>query len=134
MTQTKTILLATAFAALVSTAGDVRPAGALDAIVFEELKENALEYGRYSGRFVTCDIPPPAPIRTSFLKYARSRGASDQHLQILARIFDDGQARTTDLRTGYSAEECREKLETPATKALLVQITEWYALPPHLKK
>ncbi len=110
------------------------PADAIDVIVVEELKETALQYGRYSGRFVTCDIHPPVRIRTAFLKYARSRGASDQHLELLAKVFDEGQARTTGLRTGFSKEECEEKLADPEGEKLLEQLREWYALPPHLKE
>jgi len=110
------------------------PAAAFDVIVFEELKETAVEYGRYDGRFVTCDIVPPVPIRSAFLKYARSRGASDHHLEILGKIFDDGQGQTTGLRTGFSKAECEEKLAQPDARRLLDEITKWYALPPHLKK
>lgn len=110
------------------------PANAIDVIVVEELKETALQYGRYSGRFITCDIDPPVRIRTAFLKYARSRGASDQHLELLGKVFDEGQARTTGLRTGFSKEECEEKLSDPEGQKLLEQLREWYALPPHLKK
>lgn len=110
------------------------PARAIDVIVFEELKEKAVEYGRYDGRFITCDIRPPVPIRAAFLKYARSRGASDHHLEILGKFFSDGQAQTTGLRTGFSRAECEQKLEQPDAKRLLEQITEWYSLPPHLKK
>ena len=110
------------------------PAAAFDVIVFEELKDTAVEYGRYNGRFITCDIRPPVPIRAAFLKYARSRGASDQHLEILGKVFSDGEARTVDLRTGYSRTECEEKLAQPEARKLLERITEWYALPPHLKE
>jgi hypothetical protein len=108
-------------------------ASAVDTIVFEELKEKAVTYGRYNGRFITCDTQAPVPIRAAFLKHARSQGASDQHLEILSKLFSDGEARTTGLRTGYSAEECREKLERPEAQKQLAQVREWYALPPHLK-
>lgn len=109
-------------------------ADAIDVIVVEELKETALQYGGYSGRFVTCDIHPPVRIRAAFLKYARSRGASDQHLELLGKVFDEGQARTTGLRSGYSKEECEEKLADPEGQKLLEQLREWYALPPHLRE
>lgn len=108
-------------------------ASAIDTIVFEELKEKAVTYGRYNGRFITCDIQAPVPIRASFLKHARSQGASDQHLEILSKLFSDGEARTTGLRTGYSAEECREKLGRTEVQKQLAEVREWYALPPHLK-
>ena len=71
--------------------------------------------------------------RAAFLRYARSRGASDLHLDMLSKVFDEGQARTTGLRTGYSKAECEEKLAQPDAQRLLEQITEWYALPPRLK-
>lgn len=106
---------------------------ALDVIVEQELRETGLEYGRYNGRFITCDIRPPVRIRAAFLRYARSRGASDLHLELLSKVFDEGQARTTGLRTGYSKAECEEKLAQPDAQRLLEQITEWYALPPRLK-
>lgn len=109
------------------------PARALDVIVFEELKDTALEYGSYNGRFITCDIRPPVRIRAAFLKYARSRGASDGHLEILSKVFSEGEERTTGLRVGYSKAECEEKLAQPDAQRLLVQIKEWYSLPPHLK-
>lgn len=124
-------LFVVATAAAVLTAVDAR---ALDVIVEQELRETAIEYGRYSGRFITCDIRPPVRIRTAFLKYARTRGASDQHLEILSKVFDDGQARTTGLRSGFSKEECEAKLAEPEGQRLLEQLTEWYALPPHLKE
>ncbi len=109
-------------------------AAAVDVIVIEELKDTALEYGRYSGRFLTCDIDPPVRIRASYLRYARSRGASDQHLEILSKVFDDGEARTRGLRVGYSKAECEEKLAQPEAQRLLAQLKEWYALPPRLKE
>ena len=108
-------------------------AAALDVIVEQELKDTAIQYGRYSGRFITCDIRPPVRIRTAFLKYARSRGASDHHLEMLSKVFDDGQARTTGLRSGFSKQECEAKLAEPQGQKLLEQLEEWYALPPHLK-
>ncbi len=125
-----------ALAALVfsTTLVPVGPAGAIDVVVFEELKETAVEYGRYNGRFITCDIRPPVPIRAAFLKYARSLGASDHHLEILSKIFSDGETRTTGLRTGFSKSECEEKLAQPEAQRLLEQVTGWYALPPHLKE
>ncbi len=111
----------------------VAPANALDVVAFEELKETAVRYGRYNGRFITCDIRAPVRIRTAFLKYARSQGASDQHLEILAKVFDDGEARTTGLRAGFSKQECEEKLISPEGQKLLAQVEQWYALPPQLK-
>lgn len=112
----------------------VAPAAAIDVIVVEELKETALEYGRYSGRFLTCRIDPPVRIRSAYLRYARSRGASDQHLDLLGRVFDEGQARTTGLRSGFSKEECEEKLAQPEAQKLLEQLQEWYQLPPQFKE
>lgn len=123
-----------ASALLLGLAAASLPAFALDVIVEEELKETAITYGKYSGRFITCDIHPPVPIRAAYLRYARSRGASDAHLEILSKVFDDGQARTTGLRTGYSHAECEEKLAQPDAQRLLEQLQEWYALPPRLKE
>ena len=132
---TRTLLRsAVAALAIAATILTVRaPALAIDTIVFEELKETAVTYGRYNGRFVTCDVQAPVPIRAAFLKHARSKGASDRHLEILSKLFSDGEARTTSLKTGYSAEECRERLQKPEAQKLLAQVQEWYALPPHLK-
>lgn len=118
---------------ILGLAASTGPAFALDVIVEEELKETAIEYGQYSGRFITCDIRPPVRIRAAYLRYARSRGASDAHLEILSKVFDDGQARTTGLRMGYSHAECEEKLAQPDAQRLLEQLKEWYALPPRLK-
>ncbi len=117
--------------AIVLAAG---PASAIDVIVVEELKDTALEYGRYSGRFITCDIRPPVRIRAAYLRYARSRDASDQHLEILSKVFDEGEARTIGLRIGYSKAECEDKLAQPDAQRLLTQLKEWYALPPQLKE
>ena len=69
---TRTLLRsAVAALAIAATILTVRaPALAIDTIVFEELKETAVTYGRYNGRFVTCDMQPPVPIRAAFLKHA----------------------------------------------------------------
>ena len=99
---------------------------AVDVIVFEELKEQALQYGKISQRFETCDVEPPWSIRVAFLKYARSKGASDKHIQILVEVFDEGQARVRNLKTGFSPEECKAKLESPRGQELLKQIEKWY--------
>ncbi|MDG2305137.1 MAG: hypothetical protein P8R42_10855 [Candidatus Binatia bacterium] len=131
MVSSRIFLLGIAFVALSLSTG---PAAAIDVIVVEELKDTALKYGSYSGRFITCDIRPPVRIRASYLRYARGRGASDQHLEILSKVFDEGQARTTGLRTGYSKAECEEKLAQPDAQQLLAQLKEWYALPPRLKE
>lgn len=114
--------------ALLSLAG-AAAAASFDIIVFEELKDVALRYGKYNGRFITCHVDPPTSIKVAVLKYARSRGASDAHLEILAKVFDEGEARTTGLRKGFSKEECDEKLSSPEVQELLRQIQEWGDLP-----
>jgi hypothetical protein len=104
-----------------------RPAAAaLDTIQFEELKEQAIEYGKISQRFETCQIDPPGSIRVAFLKYARSKGATEGHLQILTEYFNEGRARVRHLRKGFSPEECKQKLESPRGQELLEQIEKWY--------
>lgn len=103
-----------------------RAGHALDVIVFEELKEQALQYGKISQRFETCDIEPPGSIRVAFLKYARSKGASDKHLQILIEAFEEGQGRVRHLKSGFSPEECKAKLESPEGQELLKRIEKWY--------
>lgn len=134
MSHAKSFLVAVSAAAALATTLGASGALALDVIVEQELREEAITYGRYSGRFITCDIRPPVRIRTAFLKYARSRGASDMHLELLSKVFDDGQARTTGLRKGFSKEECEAKLAEPEGQRLLEQLKEWYALPPQLKE
>ena len=103
------------------------PAGAIDVIIFEELKEGALEYGRISQRFVTCQIDPPYSVRTAYLKYAKYQGASQQHLEILSKVFNEGAARVRNLKSGFSPEECKAKLESPKGKELLDAIRKWGA-------
>lgn len=104
------------------------PAGALDVILFEELKEGAIEYGKISQRFVTCQIEPPYSVRTAYLKFAKYQGASPQHLEILSKIFDEGAARVRNLKSGFSEEECKAKLESPRGQELLEQIRKWGAV------
>lgn len=101
----------------------------IDPIKWEELKEKAIEYGRYNGRFVTCDMKPPYSFKVGFLKYARSQGASDKHLDILAKVFDEGQGRVRGLDKGFSPAECKEKLESDEVKKILQTVEEWNKLP-----
>ena len=112
-------------AGLVCASFRVPPAQAIDVIVFEELKEMAIQYGKISQRFVTCKIDPPYPVRTAFLKYARYQGAGPQHLEILSKIFDEGSARVRNLRSGFSPEECKAKIESPEGQQLLESIRKW---------
>ena len=103
-------------------------AQAADVVVMSELEDQAVTYGKYAGRLETCKVKPPHPVKTSFLKFARSRGAVPAQLEILDRYFEDGKARVRGLKVGFSKEECAEKLETPEGKELMAQIKEWYAL------
>lgn len=103
------------------------PARALDVIIFEELKESAVEYGKISQRFVTCKIEPPYSVKTAFLKYAKYQGASEKHLEILTKVFNDGAARVRNLKSGFSPEECKAKLESPEGQELLDAIRKWGA-------
>lgn len=105
----------------------VVPGRAIDVILFEELKEMAVQYGKISQRFVTCKIEPPYSVKTAFLKYARHQGASPQYLEILGKVFDDGAARVRNLRSGFSPEECEAKLESPEGQELLEAIRKWGA-------
>jgi hypothetical protein len=100
----------------------------VDPIKWEELKETALEYGGYSGRFKTCEMKPPYSIKIGLLKYARSQGASDKHLDILAHVFDEGEGRVRNLRKGFSPEECKQKLESDDVKKMLKTVEEWNKL------
>jgi hypothetical protein len=104
-------------------------ASALDVITREELKEMALEYGKYDQRFVTCKIEPPTSIKVAFLKYAKSRGASEAYLDLAAKVFDDGRAQVRNLRVGFSPEECKQKLESAKGQEILHNIEEWSKLP-----
>src|SRR5512139_424200 len=97
---------------------------ALDVITREELKEMALEYGRYDQRFVTCKMEPPTSIKVAFLKYAKSRGASEAYLDLASKAFDDGRAQVRNLRVGFSPEECKAKLETPKGQEILRNVEE----------
>lgn len=112
---------------LLAVLGVVGPARAIDVIIFEELKEVAVEYGKISQRFVTCKIDPPYSVKTAFLKYAKYQGASQQHLEILTKVFNDGAARVRNLKSGFSPEECKAKLESPEGQKLLDDIRKWGA-------
>ena len=102
---------------------------ALDVITREEIKETALEYGRYDQRFVTCKMEPPASIKVAFLKYAKSRGASEAYLDLASKVFDEGRAEVRNLRVGFSPEECKAKLESPKGQEILRNVEEWSKLP-----
>ena len=102
---------------------------ALDVISREELKELALEYGRYDQRFVTCKMEPPTSIKVAFLKYAKSRGASEQYLDLASKVFDDGRAQVRNRRVGFSPEECKAKLESPKGQEIVKNVEEWSKLP-----
>ena len=110
-------------------AGAVSSQAALDVITREELKETAVEYGRYDQRFTTCKIEPPTSIKVAFLKYAKSRGAGEEYLDLLSKVFDSGQAEVRNLRVGFSPEECKEKLESPKGQTILKNVEEWSKLP-----
>ena len=117
-------------AALVAAlAASATGALALDVITREEIKETALEYGRYDQRFVTCKMEPPTSIKIAFLKYAKSRGASEAYLDLAAKVFDDGRAQVRNLRVGFSPEECKAKLESPKGQEILKNVEEWSKLP-----
>ena len=103
-------------------------ARAADLVVMSELEDEAVLYGKYAGRLETCKVRPPHPVKTSFLKYARSRGAVPAQLDILDRFFADGKARVRGLKVGFSKEECAEKLKTPEGKEFFEQVQEWYEL------
>lgn len=105
------------------------PSRALDVITREELKEMALEYGKYAQRFKTCNMEPPTSIKIAFLKYAKSRGASEPYLDLAAKVFDEGAAQVRNLRLGFSPEECKEKLESPKGKEILANVEKWSKLP-----
>lgn len=102
---------------------------ALEVIEREELKEMAIEYGRYDQRFVTCKMEPPASIKVAFLKYAKSRGASESYLDLLSKVFDEGRAEVRNLRVGFSPEECKEKLESPKGREIVSNVETWSKLP-----
>jgi hypothetical protein len=118
--------IAVALAAVLGAAG---AASAMDVITREELKETALEYGRYDQRFVTCKLDPPTSLKVAFLRYAKSRGANEQYLDLLSKVFDEGRAEVRNLRVGFSPEECKEKLESPKGQEILKTIEEWSKLP-----
>ncbi len=105
----------------------VNRAHALDVIIFEELKEGAIEYGKISQRFVTCKMDPPYSVRTAFLKFAKYQGAGQQHLEILSKAFNEGSARVRNLRSGFSPEGCKAKIESPEGQKLLEDIRFWGA-------
>lgn len=110
-------------------AGAVSSASAIDVITREELKETAIEYGRYDQRFITCKMEAPTSIRVAFLKYAKSRGAGEEYLDILTKVFDEGKAEVRNLRVGFSPEECKEKLESAKGQEVLKNVEEWSKLP-----
>jgi len=112
--------------ALVASLSLAHGAAALDTIEYEELKEQAIEYGKISQRFETCNVEPPASIRIAFLKYARSKGAGEKHLSTLIQYFNEGRARVRHLKKGFSPEECKAKLESPEGQELLKRIEKWY--------
>jgi hypothetical protein len=118
-----------AAALLAALAASSTRALALDVITREELKELALEYGRYDQRFVTCKMEPPTSIKVAFLKYAKSRGASEQYLDLASKVFDEGRAQVRNLRVGFSPEECKAKLESPKGQEIVKNVEEWSKLP-----
>lgn len=118
-----------AAAVLAALAASSTGAVALDVITREEIKETALEYGRYDQRFVTCKMEPPTSIKIAFLKYAKSRGASEAYLDLASKVFDEGRAEVRNLRVGFSPEECKAKLESPKGQEILKNIEEWSKLP-----
>jgi hypothetical protein len=107
----------------------VTTAAALDVITREELKEQALRYGKLAERFVTCKIEPPTSIKVAFLKYVKSRGASEAYLDLAAKVFDEGRARVRNLRVGFSPEECKKKLESAKAQEMLANVKAWSELP-----
>lgn len=118
-----------AAALLAALAASATGALALDVITREEIKETALEYGRYDQRFVTCKMEPPTSIKIAFLKYAKSRGASEAYLDLASKVFDEGRAEVRNLRVGFSPEECKAKLESPKGQEILRNVEEWSKLP-----
>ena len=126
----RTILSATIIGCLLSgrTVHAADKPARVDPIKWEELKQTALEYGGYSGRFKTCEIKPPYSIKIGLLKYARSQGASDKHLDILGHVFDEGEGRVRNLRKGFSPEECKQKLESDEVRRMLKTVEEWNEL------
>ena len=116
-------------ALLAALAASSTGALALDVITREEIKETALEYGRYDQRFVTCKMEPPTSIKIAFLKYAKSRGASEAYLDLASKVFDEGRAEVRNLRVGFSPEECKAKLESPKGQEILRNVEEWSKLP-----
>jgi len=113
--------------ALVATVASSAPA--MDVITREELKETAIEYGRYDQRFITCKMEPPSSIKVAFLRYAKSRGAGEEYLDLLSKVFDEGKAEVRNLRVGFSPEECKEKLESAKGQEVLKNVEEWSKLP-----
>ena len=118
-----------AAARVAALAASATGALALDVITREEIKETALEYGRYDQRFVTCKMEPPTSIKIAFLKYAKSRGASEAYLDLASKVFDEGRAEVRNLRVGFSPEECKAKLESPKGQEILRNVEEWSKLP-----
>ena len=102
---------------------------ALDVITREELKEMALKYGEYDQRFITCKMEPPTSIKVAFLKYAKSRGASEQYLHLAAKVFDQGRAQVRGLHGGFSPQECKDKLASAKGQEILSNIDKWSKLP-----
>lgn len=102
---------------------------ALDVITREELKEMALEYGQYDQRFITCKIEPPTSIKIAFLKYAKSRGASESYLDLASKVFDEGRAQVRNLRVGFTPDECKEKLASAKGQEILANAEKWSKLP-----
>lgn len=124
-----TVTVRSAAAALALLACLASTAAAIDIITREELKEQAIEYGRYDQRFVTCKMEPPTSIKVAFLKYAKSRGAGEEYLDLLSKVFDEGRAEVRNLRVGFSPEECKAKLESPKGQEIVKNVEEWSKLP-----
>ena len=121
-----------AFAALVALASIAfvpAPARAMDQVKWVQLRELALEYGTYRGRFTTCGVEEPESFKVAVMKYARSQGASDKHLEILERVFDEGEARVRGLKKGFTPEECKEKVESAKAKEITSNVEKWSKLP-----
>lgn len=102
---------------------------ALDVVTREELKETALEYGRFDQQLANCHEDPPTSIKVAYLKYAKSRGASEDYLDLASKVYDQGRAEMRSRSTGFSPEECKAKLASPRSKEMLEKIEEWSKLP-----
>ena len=116
-------------AALVAAlAASATGALALDVITREEIKETALEYGRYDQRFVTCK-DGAADLDQDRLPQVREVAWRVEAYLDLASGSSTRVERRYATCASASRPRCKAKLESPKGQEILRNVEEWSKLP-----